>query len=332
MGLLFFYLLIAGYELERLRADGIRLARFAALVLPVVLPAGLYMLSPLAPLAEGTEFLSIAGKASELVFPFANYLLPLDIATASAVVAFLVLCFAKRCCRVTCGGVVTLTLTALLFSRRRGVQGHLPPRYALRHHAGIPAVRRIPADRPAEARRTRRRRRVRHAVQRPHVAVVLFAWHGHRQDLADLRATIAQVEPGASVLAVSVTPDEAPEYWRHAPLSRKLSTGFQLDQHLSALLVIERRAYWPFLFDNPSQQPVETLPHYQRLAEQANGIAGHNALVAPRQVDLCGYHYVLLLDAAGEPDLARFAADRLALVARSGIAALFRIRPGSCAS
>ena len=98
------------------------------------------------------------------------------------------------------------------------------------------------------------------------------------------------------------------------------------------MLLIERRAYWPFLFDNPSQQPVETLPPYRELADRAGSIADHGALAVPGKVDLCGYDYLLLLDAGGEPDLPHFAADRLALLARSDFAALFRVRPSGCPS
>jgi hypothetical protein len=164
------------------------------------------------------------------------------------------------------------------------------------------------------------------------MAVVAYAWHGHRLDVADLRAVIAPVEPGARVLVVSVSPEEAPRYWDNAPLSRKLSIGLRLDHHLPALLLIEHRAYWPFLFDNPSQQPVVTLPPYRALAERADAIENRRTLAAPDRTDVCGYDYMLLLDAGGEPDLAHFAGDWLVLVTRSDIAALFRVRPAACVS
>ena len=97
-------------------------------------------------------------------------------------------------------------------------------------------------------------------------------------------------------------------------------------------MLIERRAYWPFLFDNPSQQPVETLPPYQRLAQRADSFVGHHALREPGNVELCGYDYLLLLDAGGEPDVANFAADRLRPLTHTDIAALYRIRPEACPS
>jgi hypothetical protein len=109
-----------------------------------------------------------------------------------------------------------------------------------------------------------------------------------------------------------------------------LSFGLRLDSHMPALLLIEHRAYWPFLFDNPSQQPVDTLPPYKQLAERADSATSHSAITMPGAVDLCGYDYLLLLDAGGEPDLQRFASDRLMLIAQRDIAALFRVRRGAC--
>jgi hypothetical protein len=140
------------------------------------------------------------------------------------------------------------------------------------------------------------------------------------------------VEPGARVYVTSVSPEEAPAYWHDSPVSRQISYGIRVDYHLPALLLIEHRAFWPFLFDNPSQQPVETLPPYRELAKRAGSIADHNALAVPGKADLCGFDYLLLLEAGGEPDLAHFAADRLALLAQADIAALFRVRPSACAS
>jgi len=164
------------------------------------------------------------------------------------------------------------------------------------------------------------------------MAVVAFAWHGHGHDIADLRAIIASVRPGTRVMTVPVLPEEAPGYWRNAPLSRQLSLGIPLDRHLPALLLIEHRAYWPFQFDNPSQQPMTTLPPYRELAERADMMRGYRTLAAPGGIELCGFDELLLLDAGAEPDLAHFATDRLRLLASSDIAALFSVRPSSCPS
>jgi hypothetical protein len=70
---------------------------------------------------------------------------------------------------------------------------------------------------------------------------------------------------------------------------------------------------------------VQTLVPYRALAEHAEIVTNYRALA-----DLCGYDHLLLLDAGGEPDLAHFADDRLALVAQRDIAALFRIKQTAC--
>ncbi len=119
MGLVFFYVLIAGYELvqfwcHRCQWTALR-ARVLALLPVFGLPFGLYLISPLAPLPADTEFASIAEKARELIFPFANYFLPLDIVAAGTVLTFLIACIATRRCRITPGAGFTLALVGGLF-------------------------------------------------------------------------------------------------------------------------------------------------------------------------------------------------------------------------
>jgi hypothetical protein len=334
MGLLLFYVLIAGYEFEQVwlrRAD--RLAVLARLVAPMILligSLGLYLASPLAALADGTEFSPLAAKTKQLVLPFANYILPLDIATACMVGIFLLGCLARRCCRASPGSGLALLLTALFFLVMpwafKGTY-FLDSRFVimlgfLLFGALLPT--RLPGRAALGA-----------AVAFTllfgiRMAVVAYAWHEHAHDLAELRTIIASVRPDKRVLVVSVPPEEAPDYWRRVPLSRRLSLDIPLDNHLPALLLIEHRAYWPFLFDNPSQQPVTTRQPYRELADRTDPITGHRALVEPSKIDLCGYDDVLLLDAGGEPDLAHFAMDRLELLERSDIAALFRVRESVC--
>ena len=43
------------------------------------------------------------------------------------------------------------------------------------------------------------------------------------------------------------------------------------------------------------------------------------------KVGPCGFDHLVLLGAGGEPDLAHFASDWLALIAQSNVAALFRL-------
>jgi hypothetical protein len=318
-------LLIGGHEAEwlwRHRRDHRAMLLRIAATLPLIMgPLGLYLLSPLSPLAAGIAWPSLYDKSRELVIPFANYLLPLDLATAGIVV---ILVLAGRC-RATIGSGIPLVLLALLFvCAPNQVKGTylFDTRFIimfalLLFGAVLPRAATVPAT------------IVLAALLLVRMAVLGFAWHEHRQDLAQLRATIASVQPGERVFLAVVSPDEAPTYWRRGPLSRRLSLGLPLDDHLAALLLIEHRAFWPFLFDNPSQQPVMMLPPYRQLAGQVDAIADSHTLAEPGRIDLRGYDDVLLLYAGGIADPAHFAADRLELVAGSDMAALFRIRPGA---
>lgn len=90
-----------------------------------------------------------------------------------------------------------------------------------------------------------------------------LAWYDHRRDLADLRAALAQVPAGARVLAaLGTNPDTDP-----AAPGRNLPDVARLDAHLPALLVIERKAFWPDMFADPSQQPLTVRSPYDRIAE-----------------------------------------------------------------
>jgi hypothetical protein len=151
-----------------------------------------------------------------------------------------------------------------------------------------------------------------------------FAWAGHASEVAAFRTVIADVPAGARVFMAAVAPAEAPDYWSRTPLARRLSDGIPTDTHLPALLLIERHAFWPLLFDDPTQQPILLTPGYQRLADRNGGMIDHRGF---ERAALCGYDYLLLLDAGGEPDLAGFAGAELTLVRAADPAALFRVRP-----
>ena len=316
MSLVLFAILIGGHELVvlwRLRSGtAATLIRIATTALVFVPSVALYLLSPLVPLADATTWPTLSDKGWQILLPFANYTLPLDIATAGLVVVYLL----AGQCRITAASGIPLVVTALLYLVAPGAlksTANFDARFAimlgfLLFAAALPTR----APRVAVGAFT-----LLFAVR---MTVLGLAWTEHRHDLADLRASISDVEPGARVFVAKVSSGDD-------RIGRRLSTGTPLDEHLPALLLIEHRAYWPFLFDNASQQPVETLSPYRELAQRAGAIADHRALAEPGTIDLCGYTYLLLLDSSGEPDLAHFAPDRLVLVRSAGYAALFRVMP-----
>ena len=151
------------------------------------------------------------------------------------------------------------------------------------------------------------------------MAVVAEAWMEHRRDLADLRAVIAAVPPGASVYMTNVPQEEAPAYWDAGPLSRRLSNTLRADYHLPALLLIERGAFWPVLFANPAQQPIRLRPAYARLAREAHDIPSHAALVADPErgaAALRQFDFVLMLEAGADANLPGFVPKCLILLSR----------------
>jgi hypothetical protein len=333
MGLLFFWVLIVSYEIEQIRHDrSHHLVRLAALAPLFIASCGLYLLSPLAPIALDATFASPGDKAGQLIAPFVNYLAPLDIATAAAVGTFLLVSLANGRCHIAPSSRLALLLLAALCiaapSTLKGTQS-FDARFAimlgfllfgaLLPFGFVPRMALVVTTIFALLFLLR-------------MTVVGLAWYEHRQDLRELRRVIANVEPGARVFIASVPPQQAPSRWREGPLSRRLSNGMRLDHHLPALLTLERRAYWPFLFDNPSQQPVTTLLPYRALAERTGAIATLNDLAVPGRVNLCGFDYLLLLEAGFAPDLGQLATDRLVLQQSTEFAALFRIKTQACLS
>jgi hypothetical protein len=163
--------------------------------------------------------------------------------------------------------------------------------------------------------------------------VVATVWAEHRHDLADLRAAIASVTPGASVYLTNVPPEEVPEYWDAGPRSRRLSNMQRTDYHLPALLLIERQAFWPVLFANPAQEPIRLRPAYAALARKADGIPPHGVLRTDPDTGsaaLRDFDFVLMLEAGADQNLATFVPRCLALQSRNDFAALFRVRRDVC--
>jgi len=169
------------------------------------------------------------------------------------------------------------------------------------------------------------------------MATLAYVWTEQRRDIAELRAVIAAVPPGAKVLFTNVPQEEAPAYWDAGPRSRRLSNGLRADYHLPALLLIERGAFWPVLFANPKQQPIRLRAAYAKLAREGHDMPSHARLVEDPDSALPAlrdFDFVLMLEAGADPDLTNFIPRCLALESRSDFAALFRMLRDSprCAS
>lgn len=320
MGLVFFALLVGGAELFRLSRDpsGV-LRRGAALLLVFAAPIILYALSPLRQLGGDAEFLPLGAKLLQLATTFVNYNWPLDMATAAVAIILPAICLLLRWGRVPGpAAVATVLLLSVFLAAPFAWKGTyaLDTRFAVMlgfmAFAGFVPI----GWRPGFGSVAVAGLLLLFATR---MALLMIAWAAHAADLADLRAVLAPVLSGSTVFVAEAGLQEAPAYWGTNPRWRLLSNGARTDEHLGALALIEHRAYWPFEFDNASQQPLETREPYRTLAERVGRLPDRaEAAVA----DVCGFDYALLMEADAVPGLP---AERFRLLARSGFAALHTI-------
>ncbi|HBK07675.1 MAG TPA: hypothetical protein DDZ81_17785 [Acetobacteraceae bacterium] len=348
MGLVFFGLLIVGAELFHIGPAVLVLAKrppspamtgklmaapptrpessaaalfrrgvFLALVFAA--PAILYVASTLRQLGGDAEFLPISAKLVQLLTAFANYDRRLDMATALVAIILPALCLLLRLGRVPGAAAVPMVLLLIAFLAApfawKGTQS-LDTRFAIMLafmlFAGFVPVRWPPAFRVTAIA-------VLTLLFTARMALLTAAWAAHRTDLSDLRTVLLPVQPGQAVYVAEAGPHEAPAYWAANPNWRLLSNGVRTDEHLGALALIEHRAYWPFQFDNVSQQPMETREPYRTLAERVGGLPDRDeAAVA----NVCGFDYVLLTGADAVPKLPP---SRFRLLTQSGYAALYAV-------
>jgi hypothetical protein len=157
---------------------------------------------------------------------------------------------------------------------------------------------------------------------------VAAAWRGRATDLAELRASLAQLQPGAKVM--SARPAYDPAY--AARNGRALPNVEMMDEHLAALGVIERRAFWPLLFADPGQQPIVVRPPYDRMSQTLGSPAPWEALFAARPTPAALAAYPYLQDWRGRFDFVLLAGPPqarapagLALVRAGEAISLYRI-------
>ena len=320
MGLIFFAILIGGAEFSGVWHKWREAARRGAILLLIfAAPTALYATSALHQLGGDAGYLPLGKKLLQLVTTFANYVWPLDVLTAAVAITLPAICLLLRWGRVPGPAACTIALLLIAFLAApyawKGTFG-LDTRFAVMLgfmvFAGF-----VPTNWPAK-------------LQTPVVAIFILlfltrmallatAWTAHAADLADLRQVLQPVRPGQAVYVAEASLTEAPAYWRANPRWRLLSDGLRTDDHLGALALIEHRAYWPFEFDNPSQQPIETREPYRALAAR---VAHMPSRTEAAIADVCGFDYVLLMEADAVPPLP---AERFRLLRRSGFAALYSI-------
>jgi hypothetical protein len=326
-GLLFFAVLIGGHELLILRTDpreyGPVPRRAGAVLTVFAVPLLLYAVSDLSHMEGEAVFRSAAGKAHAALMPVMNYLWPLDLVTAGFCLVVPAVCLLRRWCvmplRAAAAIVVLLLLFAGLPTAFKGTFD-LDTRFIVMAAFVAPAaLYPLALPRPA-AWAIGCGFALLFAVR---MAVVVAVWHDWAGYLAAFRSVIAPVAPGDVVLTVRLPRAHEPDGWTDIASARRLSDGTVVDSHLPALLLIEHRAWWPFLFDNPSQQPIETREPYRTMAARVDASPDPIALLASDAPEMRLFTHVLVRGPAPGPE--DIATPGLRFLSANGEAALFAV-------
>lgn len=333
LGIVFLGVLLAGAEFawlwRRLRGEGLSLMdiarRVGAGVMVFVLPAAVYVTSPLAREKGQFDWATPAAKLRGLMTPFTGYDLTMDAVTVMVVVLVVGMLLRSRRGWMAAPAAWSLVLFVIGFALAPdGAKGS----FYMDQRMLIPAGCLLFAGlmpRPLPRGGDIIIASVLGLLVLVRVGVLAMAWHGHAATLESFRRTIAPVPPGAVVYFGTVaapgpnTPGDV------------LSNGTRTDTHMAGLVVAERRAWWPFLFDFASQQPVITRPPFSTIAEGLGGVPEYADPVLPATTNLCGFDYALMQTAGGARDLSGFGAGRLAPVVVEPRFALFRVDPARCA-
>ncbi len=342
MGLLFFFILLISHEVERVRSarqQGRSLAnsllRTVWSVPIILIPFVLYATSAFADKAAEISWETWSDKLIHAAMSVVNYNLPLDIATA-CLTAILLLTLARlRLIVAPLGSVIALTALAVLFMVSpfsfKGT-GYIDARFAVMFGFLLfGAV--LPVQLPRKGALLVGL--AMSALFGLRTATLAAVWDAHNQDLDQFRHAISVVEPGSRVLLAAVSVEEANLAQHAFPRRQYLSDGARLDGHTAALVLIERHAFWPFLFANQEQQPIRLRSPFLETFERTVGIPDVKLLstLVAEPADMarfplegqwsCCYDYVLLMQAGSRPD---FHHRDLELLYRSDYASVFRVK------
>jgi hypothetical protein len=321
MGLVFFGLLIGSAELAHLRASrpAEALRRGAVLALVIAAPAVLYAISALAGLGGDAIWMSPEQKFHQLATAFDGYNGWLDAASAALAFGVPAIALLLRRGRFPKPAAIAVLLLAGVYALApyswKGtyqLDTRLAVMLAFMMFAGF-----VPVGWPRWTRIGAASVIAGLFVVR--LAVLITGWHAQTAVLASLRTAMAPLRPGQIVMVAEASPAEAPAYWDADPHWLRLSDGITLSANLGALVLIEHRAWWPFEFDNDSQQPIRTRLPYDALALRAAELPDRTRLLT---MDLCGYDDVLVTNAEAVPPLP---AERFRRLAGSGFAVLYAV-------
>jgi hypothetical protein len=170
------------------------------------------------------------------------------------------------------------------------------------------------------------------------VAFVTEVWRSAQRDVRSVREVVSNVDPASLVLVADVPKVDNPVWFAAMPRSRNISLLNPTYWHLAAFVMLDRRAFWPTIFAIDAQQPIRVLDPY-RANMGAGAVPPNYRFLAARDLPSDEmrhfpfianwsdrFDYLLVLNAEGAGDLDHFLPDKLELVDRHGLAALFRIK------
>ncbi len=326
-GLLFFAVLVGGHELAALRSGRFSnqwiIRRIGAVVVVFAAPVALYMVSNLGDMEGAAVFRSPGDKLNAVLMPVMNYFFPLDIATAVMCVVVPCFCVARRWCVVPSSAVAAVVvLLALFVGLPTAFKGtaDLDTRFIVMAAALAPAAI-VPIALPRRAAWVIGTGFLLLFCAR--MTIMISVWHNWAFYLAAFRSVIVSVQPGDVVLTARLPRGIEHDIWSSVATARRLSDGTVVDSHIPALLLIEHRAWWPFMFNNASQQPVEAREPFRSLAELIDNSPDPVALLATGAPEMRPITHVLVR--GPEPGPREIETAGLRLIAATGEAALFAV-------
>ncbi len=346
MGLFFYALLVACYEVFAIGDHGIRtsaervnaLKRIGMAAIPLIIPFILYLNSPLENAGGAVEWTSLRRKAYSLLIPFLGYSLAIDLLVIAPIVGFLIYCLYSKKAWISrplalCFCVLLINYAILPQTIKGGfwVDSRMMAMLGFVIFAGF-------VPRGLTARQEAVLASVIAVLFLVKVGFIADVWRSSQRDVNSVREVVSQVEPGSMVLEADVTKDENPAWFAAMPLGRNISLLNPTYWHLGAFVLLDRHAFWPTIFAIDSQQPIRVLDPYRESMGGGSAPPDYHFLDA-RQLPTeekqrfpfianwtNHFDYLLVLNAEGARDLDRFLPDKLELVNRKGVAALFRVR------
>jgi hypothetical protein len=351
IALAFYGLLLLSLELSRAyRLRRLEIGKLALIIVPFVVPAMLYLNAPIGQassagggIADAIKNYYWALSASYnglklygLAGPFLTYNRTLDEIAAGGLAVTLGLLALYRRLRYANGpiGAITLLLVAYPFipfflMQTAWVDQRLPIMAGFLLFAGTEA--------DIRSRRAAGFVAALFAVLIVgRTAEIARVWSLHDAEIADFRRVIAPVGAGDRVLVVQAERNGDPTAMVNNPDSVRAMRNNDSSMHLPALLVIERKAFWPLLFTAPTKQPVRVQPAYEAISLPEGELPWVGGLADPGPEALRWapyltgwekkFDWVLLLHPGDVPNADHLLPNRLKPMGSDQSAMLYKIR------